>query len=163
MKLILGVLALILCVLLGFRKSGSLTKNVIITESLISFFTEYRNKVEYTEDTVYEIVDGCAEEEKYEFIFRCREYMKEYDFPVAWKKTVEEMPACFPENDKMLLLNFGAKIGTSDKRSQISLVDYLIFKLNNSLEEKKEKEKKGKKLYAFCGVAAGMTAFITII
>lgn len=163
MRLIIGVSALAVCVLLGINKSASLTENVAMTESLISFFTEYRNKVEYTEDTIFEIVKAYRADKNESFVFMLREYLREYDFPEAWKKAVSEIPAYFSDYDKDLLYKFGAKIGTSDKESQIKLSDYLIGILKSSLEEKKENEKKCKKLYSFCGVAVGLIAFIMII
>lgn len=163
MKLIIGISALAVCTLLGINKSGNLTENVAITESLISFFTEYRNKVEYTEDTIFEIIEVYSADKKENFIYTCKEYLKLYDFPEAWKKAVSEIPSFFSDCDRELLYKFGTKIGTSDKASQIHLSDYLISRLKISLEEKKETEKKHKKLYSFCGVAVGLIAFIMII
>lgn len=163
MKLIAGVTVMLFLTAAGIIKGREMTDCVRMLEGIIMFLADCKSMIEYTGITVGEILENtsCGTFEAY--TEKCRRYASELDFPEAWKKSVGEIPPFISKSDRELLVRFGEKIGTSDKDTQLNMLSYLISRFEISLREKREREKKEKKLYIFAGTALGLVAFIMII
>ena len=163
MRYLLGALAAAGISLTGLIKGRSLTLKCETLNQIIRFLKEFRSRIEYSEEPVSVIIEKfCAGSIRLSFADKCLGYMQEQDFPSAWEKAVGEEKN-IDYSDRLLLYEFGVNIGTSDRKSQLSMIDYTLSRFAMSLNEKKEKEKNEKRLYCVTGITLGILAFIMII
>lgn len=152
---------LLIISLLGINKGNRLTCSVKDTDKLIMFFKELKSKIYYTGDSVYEIISKSNNNSL--FVKELQKHLNNVDFPDAWNKSKDYVKKLLTDEDCLVLSELGKIIGSTDKENQVQIIDYAIFRFENSLSEKKEKEKNEKKLYYFTGISFGVIAMIIII
>lgn len=136
-----------------------------MTDSLIFFLKEYKRRLEYSDESFLNFLNEYAAKNSQipEFIKSCRSYAEHSDLPQAWNNALNETDEMMTNEEKLLMLSFGRNIGTSDKNSQAELISYITSRLEQSLKDKKEKEKNEKRLSYMTGLMLGVLAFIIII
>lgn len=90
------------------------------------------------------------------------ECVKVRSFPHAWETAVKN-DSQFSVDEKKLLLEVGASLGTTDKDGQLSTLEFYILRLEKMAQEESERYKIKGKMYRSLGIASGAMIGILII
>ncbi|MBE6844919.1 MAG: hypothetical protein E7508_04285 [Ruminococcus sp.] len=83
-------------------------------------------------------------------------------FPQAWEGAVKHDSKLSAE-EKKLLLEIGAALGTTDKEGQLSTLEFYISRLDKMAQEEGERYRIKGKMYRSLGIASGAMIGILII
>ena len=91
------------------------------------------------------------------------DYETSDDFQEWWKNCVSELSTttALNNNDKELMLRFGAGLGVTDIQGQLANCDLYIGLFSECLDKSKEMERKNVKLYRILGFSMG--CMVTLI
>ncbi len=146
----------------GFQKANRLTEKTHEIEQLIDFLEDINRNIKYSESTLESIVLQYKGG-NYKFSEKLALYIKESDFPQAWKKAFYESDSKLDKNERFIFLSLGDKLGTSDLESQEKLISYTVEHFSKELCKSEKDESEKKRLYIVTGIASGLTAAILMI
>lgn len=163
MKYIFIASAASLCFLTGIYKAGRLSKRRREIEEILDLFEEIRRQIKYRESTLESIITAYCKTKTTPFLKKISEYVKEDDFPLAWKKAFSQSNSALDESEKQTFISFGDKLGTTDSASQDKLIGYMLSYFEKQLQKAEREECEKKRLYIVTSVAAGMTIIILMM
>lgn len=116
--------------------------------------------------TLHEIAEELSQNKSYsdfDFIKNLMENLiSTRSFPESWEKAVISDKSLCTEERK-ILLDVGAALGTTDKEGQLSSLEIFDMRLKKIVEAEEEKYKIKGKMYRSLGVTAGAMIGIIII
>ena len=167
---ILGCLTIIFCgCLLGVMYTGNMKARIRELES-INYMAEYLlAHIKYDNRTLKELFDDMSKVEKLnktKFIPLCSHYMeKGYNFPIAFEKSISDSKKDLHLHidDINTVLNLKNDLGTTYIDGQIKTLTLFEMRLNERLDESKEKYKieapMYQKLCALVGIGISILLF----
>jgi stage III sporulation protein AB len=91
-----------------------------------------------------------------------KEHLENENFADSWKSAVSSFsPPGLTKSDRMLIMNIGASLGTSDIDGQTATLSLYSAELQSAFETSEELCKKKSKLYTSLGILAG--SFLAVI
>ncbi len=132
-------------------------------EGIIDLLEEIRRKIKYCESTLESIISEYCVAENSKFTQSLAVYIKENDFPVAWKLAFDESESLLCESERKIFISVGEKLGTSDRDSQDKLISYMLSHFEKELIKAEKNENEKKRLYIVTGIAAGLVTAILMI
>ncbi len=98
------------------------------------------------------------------FLSECCGLVKNgYDFPAAWKISLENTSLYYKRDEKDKLLHLGLNLGTSNTESQINMLNFHLLYFNEFLDRAKAQKQKYGTLSMTLSVLSGCMIFILII
>lgn len=163
MKYVLIISVAILFSVTGIYKAQELILRRKEIERIIDLLEEIRRKIRYFESTLEEIILDYDATDGFTFLQKLISYIKEMDFPDAWKLAFDESDSLLCDSEKAIFKSIGEKLGTSDRESQDKLIGYMLSHFNKELIKAETNENEKKRLYIVMGIASGLAAAILII
>lgn len=109
-------------------------------------------------------ISAVKQYSSFDYIFKCIDYIKiGCDFPIAWKRAVENTELNYKIDEKSKLLLFGENFGQTDLNGQISHFDIYVSYFDEFINEAKQKVKKYAGLTPTLGFISGFMLFILLI
>ncbi len=124
---------------------------------------EINRQIKYSENTLENIVLYYCMSTNSLFSKKLGMYIKEDDFPIAWKKAFSESKSTLSENAKRIFLSLSDKLGTTDTVSQENLIKCTIEYFQKELEKAEKNENEKKRLYIITGISLGIAAGVMMI
>ncbi len=150
----------------GIYLSDNIKRKVIRFETERKIIEEISVLIRWNSLTLNEIAEELSKNNtfsEFEFIKNLvKNCCSEYSFPKSWEKSVLNDKS-FCAEEKKILLEVGAALGTTDKEGQLSTLELYSLRLEKLIEEEKEKYKVKGKMYRSLGVTTGAMIGIIII
>ena len=128
--------------------------------------SEISELIRWNSFTMSEIIVKLYENDEFckqEFIRLLPDKLSEtHSFPEAWERAVR-CDKTLSDDEKKLLLDVGATLGTTDIDGQVSSLGFFVSQADKMAEEQSEKYKIKGKMYRSLGVAFGAMIGILII
>lgn len=164
---VVGAICFILAgAVLGANESGKLKKKCVICGEIRELFTQLHIKIRYSAPDVYELIGelrGLALFSNLDFIGRLpSEFSPDINFHENWQKAVSS-DASLGEDEKRLLISFGAVLGTSDIDGQLMAIEEAIETLSGIEDRRIEEYSRKGKLYRSLGMLSGVMVGILLI
>lgn len=153
----------LLCSLTGIRKANELSRKKNEIRQSIELFEELGRQIKYTENTLKSILGDYCSGANTLFSKKFEMYIKENDFPLAWKKAFSQSKSALGENEKRIFLTLADKLGTTDSTSQENIIEYAVECFQKELQKAEKDENEKKRLYIITGIAGGIAAAIMMI
>lgn len=156
-KIILSVLAIIVCTFVGYKMSEKYTLRSELFDDFYRFNREMINQLTYFKRRIPEIISNFSC--KNQFLILLNEYKdyingKDLSLDKFWYLSIDE---------KELITAYFVLLGKSDALSQLNNLNSYNEKLKNLATDTINEEKKYKKLYVKLGFFAGLSVFVLII
>lgn len=142
-----------------------LRKRAAVLDKTYSLLNEIKIMLEYSCCAVNELIDSAGGKAMYKdtFVPKCKELLTEgNDFPVAWKRSVEETNL-YKNEEKQKLIQLGTFLGTSDLESQITVAQMYITAFDEFRNEARLKSKKYADTSIFVGAFCALGLFVMMI
>lgn len=140
------------------------SERVKIIEEILLMIQIISSEIRYSKTALNVIVHKLSENRglaRLEFLSRCRKMLESEAFPQSWKTSVEKSQVNYEE--RVLLLSFGAGLGTSDVEGQLSNCELHKALFENNLQNAREQSNRFGKLYTSLGVLGGILAALIIV
>ncbi|MGN1193955.1 MAG: stage III sporulation protein AB [Acutalibacteraceae bacterium] len=145
--------------------SLKIRKRAEVLEATYLLLNEIKLTLEYSCLPMYELICLLGEKNSYSqtFMPECKKQIDGgMDFPDAWETSVNN--ACILHNEeKQKLLQLGTFLGTSDLKSQISVIDMYIISFDEYRKEARLKSKKYADTCIYVGVFCALGLFVMMI
>ncbi len=165
-KLVGATFIFIASVFTGIYLSDTLKRKIQRLVLIRKILREISELIRQSNMTVTEISGKLSENKEFSdmnFIQKLHDKIShERSFQNAWENALNE-DSSLNDDEKKLLLEAGAIIGTTDREGQISSLDYYISQIDILTEEQREKYKIKGKMYRSLGIAFGAMIGILII
>ena len=153
MRVVLGVILLVLCVILGCVLASKYTRRRVFYNSFYEFNNILSNEVYFSQSTILQTL---------------KKYEKSDDFTIIIKEYFNEnklnFDAKYLSNDeKEYFINYLKNVGSGDKRSQEKFLENVCEQIEKKLNAAKDEEKKYRSLYIKLGFLLGLIALIICI
>lgn len=145
--------------------SRRIRKRAENAEAIYLLLNEIKLTLEYTCLPMDELITVLSSKQSYSdtFIPGCRKYIDSgMDFPEAWETAVNRADILCKE-EKQKLLQLGSFLGTSDLKSQISVIDMYIISFDEYRKEARLKSKKYADTCIYVGVFCALGLFVMLI
>lgn len=152
-----------LCFLTGIYNANRLSQRRRELEEVIDLFEEIRRQIKYCQSTLESIITAYCKSKSTAFTMKISEYIKDDDFPVAWKKAFSQTNSALKEEEKLAFISFSDKLGTTDSASQDKLIGYMLSYFEKQLRKAEKDESEKKRLYIVTGAAAGLSVTILMM
>lgn len=131
----------------------------------VLFLQRLSDEIRYSRSNISEIIYRICSEASFgelDYLSKCNEYITGgYDFPFAWRKSVETTPL-YKSKEKEKIIQLGNFLGTSDCESQVNTINlYSAFFEKYHSEAVKDSEKYVK-LACVSGIFIGASVFILL-
>lgn len=134
-------------------------------EKIYLLLCEMKLTMEYACLPMYELICVLSAKGCYEgtFIIPCKELLdKGQEFPDAWRISVRnDAYLSAPEKDRLLQL--GGFLGTSDLKSQVSVIDMYIISFDEYKKEAVLKSRKYAGTVIYTGVFCALGLFVMLL
>lgn len=148
----------------GCYFSAALKKRLILLKKLNYMLEEILLLLRYKSETVYEIAETLAGDERFSEFDFLRNIDRDCDisFQQSWCDAVYGSSLCgLKKSDIELIADIGKKLGTSDLDGQVSTVMLQRSELEAAISSAEEEYVKKAKLYRSLGALTG--AFVAIM
>lgn len=156
-KIILSVLAIVVCTFVGYKMSEKYSLRSEFFNDFYRFNREMINQLTYFKRRIPEIISNFSCKNQFSILLdEYREYIngKNLCLDKFWYLSLEE---------KELITAYFVLLGKSDATSQLNNLNSYNEKLKNLTTDTVNEEKKYKKLYVKLGFFAGLSVFVLII
>lgn len=136
-------------------------------ERLLALFKRMEIEISHYSLSFPDFIEKAEKEasfQKLRFVSLCAERIKSgADFPVAWKKSVEDKPPILLCEERKRLSEMGAILSSCNKDGVLKVLSFYGEIFKNSLNEAKSAKNKYAKLCTVCGVFVGGVIFMILI
>lgn len=164
-RIIAAVLAVLCGAFFGLNRSEKLKKRMLICTESDKVFRLFETMIRSSGTDIYSIFSVVKREELTALSFINRlsdEYSSQCDFHREWREQLSS-EGDIPQEEKGILLDFGALLGTSDIDGQLCGIA-AVRSLMQECYERRSKEYHSKaKIYRSVGVLAGVMAGIMVV
>ena len=166
MKFILAVSVWVICSSIGLKQWLKVKNRSSLIRQTSLTLDCFINEIEYSSIPLDALIEkySRAKFSKPEFILLCSEKLKSgYDFPVAWRESVDEGAGLLDEEEKSRLYLLGDLLGTSDSKSQCEFLKTQYNYFDERAKQAKEKADKCSSSFICSGIFIGFAFFIFIV
>lgn len=154
MNLFIGILALIVCTVIGYRLSAKYTAKKNFYSDFYDFNKALKGEVSFAQKTIKDLIkNGAAGKGEFFNVINQKFFEKSEDF------TVKSLSA----EQTNFLKNYLNTIGQSDRSTQLKYLDNAESAISQNLSESTEDEKKYKTLYVKLGFLFGLIILIALL
>lgn len=150
----------------GFRISESLAEYEKYLQRIILLINRISDMIEYSTAHTCEILNvlsGDDELKKLYFVKKAAVYCRSgMQFSEAWKKAVREDDVIGKRECEILEM-IGSSLGTSGRKSQLSMLALHSCTLRGILESQSDEIKRRRKLFSSLGILAGAMISVLLI
>ena len=150
----------------GLSLSDRLKKRCERLDAYISMLVDMTSMIRWNELTVKQIAETLSERKELAGICFLKPLSELCErgvpFPKAWKTSVDGDKSITSE-EKKLLYEIGATLGSTDKQGQLSAMELYRERLERMLSEQREKYAVKGRMYRSLGITAGAMIGIIMI
>ena len=163
------ILIFISCSCLGFIKASSYKARTIELENTLELIRLLNMEIVYKKESLAKTFKKVSEMKSCWFsqvLRSCSLSMqKQNTLKDSWQKALEDnMKNCpLKENDIKILQDISIGLGKSDIRGQKNIMEPAVIRMETSLTEARQQEKKESRMYRGLGVAAGVVIAVMLI
>ena len=145
--------------LIGLQKSMQLAERVRFWERFLQFIRFAEDAFRYRNHTVMQVMETYPSDRAFRLPALCAAYCTAgADFPEAWAKAVLTVPA----DDRVLLLDFGLQLGTTDLEGQLAHLALCRARAEEKRAEARVDQTQKSRLYPILGAAVGAGAALLL-
>ncbi len=170
-KLFLGVLIIISSTIIGIAMANKYAMRPVQLRALQSGINILQTEIIYFSsplpEALYKVSKSISDDIRIIFDKASKGLLdkKQYTVNEVWTRAVEDSmdTTTLTEEDKVILINFGLGLGSSDKESQLRHFQLVMEQIKNQEIKAEEIRKKNEKLYKSLGILGGMAITVLIL
>ena len=155
MKLVLGIICLLFCVLMGKVLAKKYTDRRIFYSDFFEFNKKFRVEITFSQNTLPTIIGEISNKEGI-FYKKLSEYFNA-------NKRVDLDKSLFSEQENDFFIKYLNSLGKSDRNSQLNQIDSFTSEIESKVSLTKTDEEKYIKLYKKLGFLIGLILLIMLI
>lgn len=163
LKVVSVIIVFCCCTLAGFYFSYKLSRRQLFLKDFIAFLKTFETHIRYSSDDIFTLINISMTSAS---LLSIKEYIlnNKGSFNDLWLGSMSQInkQTGLTAQDKALLEEFGASLGTTDGQGQINHIELYTTLFQKACDEAQQELKAKSKLYKMLGFFAG-TAFALMV
>lgn len=155
MKIFFGLLAIVLCFLMGYKFSEKYVQRRKFFCGFNTFNKKIKNEISFSQNTILSLLSSCEDKNNL-FTLQLNKYFVKKE-PVNLDKHI------FSEEERVFFENYLNVLGKSDKSTQINFITKIEIEISDLVKKSIEEEKKVKNLSLKISFLTALIIFILIL